>query len=277
MLTLFPVLLAVAINTAPTNEPRFNEAIEGSWDAHFRPTMVQLNVRVERERLANFGRAFSVEDLTDLRRDRRAIGFELRRPAGTFRFDGVTRDLRASGTFSFIPSTSFKRSIEKIGLRGVERHHMLSMAMHDVSVDDLRMMQRTVNGKLTTGDVARLLEHGATPHYVRDLAGVGFSKLTANALVRTRDIGVDADYIRGLRATGLVLTLDEYLKLREHDVTAEFANGLFELGYTSLDLDELVRLRDHGITAALASRANKLAGEMLSVDELIRSRAHGDY
>src|SRR5687768_15568473 len=193
MLSFYPALLALAINTAPTNEPRFNEAIEGSWDAHFRPTIVQLNVRIERERVANFGRAFSVGDLSDVRRDRRAIGFELRRSAGIFRFDGVTKDLRATGTFSFTPSTSFKRSIEKIGLRGADRHHMLTMALHDVTLDDLRMLQRTVNGKLSMQDVVRMLEHGATPHFVRDLSGVGFSKLTTNTLVRTRDHGVDAD------------------------------------------------------------------------------------
>ena len=306
MLTLYPLLLAVAINTAPTNEPRFNEAIEGSWDAHFRPSMVQLNVRVERDRAANFGRAFSVLELTDLRRDRRAIGFEMRRDAGTFRFDGTTKDLRAAGTFSFTPSTSFKRSLEKVGLKGAERHHMLTLAMHDVTLDDVRGLQRTVHGKLTLPEIVRMLEHGVTPHYVRDLAGVGFSKLTSSTLIRTRDHGVDADYIRGLRAAGLILSLDEYIKtsnsgvtlafvnelrevglrdlcmgeyikLREHDVTAEFANGLFEMGYTDLDLNDLIRLRDQGITAAYARSARKQAGEALSVDELIRSRSHGDY
>lgn len=306
MLTLYPLLLAVAINTAPTNEPRFNEAIEGSWDAHFRPSMVQLNVRVERDRIANFGRAFSILELTDLRRDRRAIGFEMRRDAGTFRFDGVTKDLRATGTFSFTPSTGFKRSLEKIGMKGAERHQMLTLAMHDVTLDDLRILQRTVHGKLTLPEVVRMLDHGATPHFVRDLSGVGFSKLTSNTLIRTRDHGVDADYIRGLRAAGLILSLDEYIKardsgvtlayvnelrevglrdlcigeymkLRDHDVTAEFANSLFEMGYTNLDLDDLIRLRGQGITAAYARSANKLAGEVLSIDELIRSRSHGDY
>ena len=54
MLSFYPALLALAVNIAPTNEPRFNEAIEGSWDAHFRPTIVQLNVRIERERTTNF-------------------------------------------------------------------------------------------------------------------------------------------------------------------------------------------------------------------------------
>jgi hypothetical protein len=279
MLTLRPVVLAALVfntNTAPT-ETRYLGAVEGTWDAHFRPTLVQLNLHIEK-RNVNFSRAYTVDELRELRRERRAVGFELRRSAGSFRFDGVTRDLRASGTFEFTPNNKFKRSVENLGLRGVDRNRLLTLALHNITLDDIRVLQRTVYGKLTTPDLVRMLDNGVNTHYVRDLAGVGFGRLTPQLLINLRERGVDADYIRGLRAVGLAdLTLANYMELREHDVTPEYAQGFIQLGYDCLDLTDLMRLRDAGITAVYAQDANKKAGELLSVHELIRHRADGDF
>lgn len=277
MLNLRPVVLAaIVINTAPT-ETRYIGAVEGTWEAHFRPTLVQLNVHIEKRNL-NFARTYSVDELRELRREKRAVGFELRRAAGTFRFDGVARDLRASGTFEFTPNAKFKKSIENLGLRGVDRKAMLSLALHNLTLDDIRLLQRTVYGKLTTADLVRMLDNEVNPHYVRDLAGVGFGRLTPLLLINLRSNGVDADFIRGLRAVGLVdLTLADYMKLRDNDVTPEFAQSFIQIGYDCLDSTDFMRLRNAGITAGYALTANEKAGELLSVHELIRHRADGDF
>ena len=45
---------------------------------------------------------------------------------GTFRFDGAATDLKASGTFKFIPNATFKKQVEKMGYRKLSarpRHH----------------------------------------------------------------------------------------------------------------------------------------------------------
>ena len=278
MLALHSLVLAVAINTAPT-ETRYLATVEGSWEAHFRPSIIQLNLHIARERgSSTFIRTYNVDDLRELRRERRAVGFELRRPAGIFRFDGATRDLRASGTFGFTPDASFKKSVERLGLTGITRNVLLTFALHDLTLDDIRVLQRTVYGKLTTQALVRMLDADATPNFVRDMAGIGYGKLTPQLLINVRNHEVDADYIRGMRAVGLVdFTLADYIKMRDHDVTAEFAQSLFQLGYDCLDLDDLVRLRDHGITAEYAQSLNRAAGEKLSVNELVRNRVDLDF
>lgn len=308
MIRLFPLFLALGINTAaPTTEPRYLDAVGGTWDGTFRPALVHINVRVDRERgFSNYGRTYSIAELSGLRREKRAVGFELRRSAGTFRFDGTASDLRANGTFEFMPNAAFKKSAERIGLRKLTRHHQLSFALNDVSIDELRYMKSVVNGRWTSADLVRLFDRGVTPEYVRDLAGVGFSKLRPDVLIRTREHGVNADYIRGLRAGGLRLSIDDYVKARdqgislefindmksvgltnltlaeyvmllEHDVTAEYAASIYEQGYSSCGLEELVRLRDYGVTASYIKKANKQAGEQLSVADLLRGRTRGDY
>jgi hypothetical protein len=277
MLVLHALALGIVISTAPT-ETRYLAAVEGTWEAHFLPTIVQLNLHIDRERSASFARTYNVDELSELRRERRAIGFELHRDAGIFRFDGAARDLRGSGVFAFTPNNSFKKSVERLGLKGIKRNHLLTFALHNLTIDDIKVMQRSVFGKLTTADLVRLLDSGADAHYVRDLAGVGFGKLTPQLVLHLRTKDVDADYIRGLRAVGLAdLTLADFMKLREHDVTPEYAQSLFQAGYDCLDVDDLVRLRDHGITAQYIRSVNKHAGEELGVKALIRHRADLDF
>ncbi len=307
MLSLYPLLLTLGITTAPTAEPRFAGAVEGTWDGQFRPSVVFLHMRVDRDKgFSTFGRTYALEELDEFRREKKAVGFELRRDAGTFRFDGASSDLRANGTFEFIPSPNFKKSVEKIGFRKLDRHHQLTFALHDVTVDELKYLRRTIHGKTSSADMVRLLERGATPEFVRDLAGIGFTRLTPEVLLRARESGVSADYVRALRAAGLRLTFNgyiqirdkgltaeyvgqlkavglvnltpaEYLMLLEHDVTAEYAASIYELGYAPCGLDDLVRLRNHGITASFIAKANQQAGEVLTVGELIRYRTRGEY
>lgn len=308
MIHLYPLLFAIGVNTAPTTEPRYAGAVEGTWDGAFRPAIVHMYMRIDRERgFSTFGRTYSLEELSDFRREKRAVGFELRRNAGTFRFDGAAVDLRATGTFEFIPSAAYRKAAEKLGFRKLDRHHQLSFALHDVTLDELRYLRRVLGTRITSTDLVQLFDRGVTPEYVRDLAGVGFARLKPEQLIRIRDIGVDADYVRGLRAAGLPLsrledfvkarnaglsaeyikslsevgllnlTLAEYITLHEADVTAEYAASIYELGYSACDITDLVRMRNQGITASYIRKANKQAGEQLNMGELVRYRTRGDY
>lgn len=311
MVTLYPLLLSVGLgittSDAPTTGARYADGVLGTWDGQFRPSVVFVSMRVERERgFTLYGHTYALAELADLRREKRAVGFELHRGAGSFRFDGAARDLRASGTFEFIPNTGYKRAAERLGYKKLEPHHQLTFAVHDVTVGELRQLRRLIAGKPSAADAARLFERGASPEFVRDLAGVGFARLTVDALLRVRESGVNADYVRAMRAEGFRLTLPEYVKARtrgltleyvqqlknvglrdlsaaeyylllDNDVTAEFASSIYELGYSACDIADLVRLRNHGITASFIRKANKLAGEQLTVSELIRYRSRGEY
>lgn len=271
------LFLALTINTAPTAEARHLDAVEGTWDAQFSTSAVHINVRVDRERgFTNYGRTYELDELTVLRRGRRAVGFELRRSAGNFRFVGVNANTRASGGFEFVPSTSFKKSAQRLGLSGINRHHQLTFALNDLTLDDVKFLQRTVQGKLTTAQLVHLLNRGVTPHYVRDLSSIGFARLTPELLVRTRDHGVNADYVRGMRAAGLRLTLDEYINARDRGVSLDYIADLKEVGLTQLTLDELVALRQAGVQADFV-RSLVQAGETVCVESLLKHRNQRDY
>jgi len=95
---------------------------------------------------------------------------------------------------------------------------------------------------------------------------LGFA-VPIDELVRARDHGVTADFVRELAALGYPnLTLDQLIRMRDHGVTPDYAKALKALGYDGLAVEDLVTLRDHGLTAERIRAANQRAGTRLPID-----------
>ena len=178
MIALHTIVLAVSITMTPevtaagtptvTADGRHANAIDGAWEAHLNRTAMYLNVRVERSRgFYQYGGTYRISDLDEYRREKRLVGFELHRNAGTIRFDGSVRDTRGRGRYEFTPHDGFKRALEKMGFRGLESERLLTIALHDISLQDVRYLERAVEGTLTTTDLVKLLEYGVGPDFVR--------------------------------------------------------------------------------------------------------------
>ena len=226
------------------------ETSEGSWEAEFRASRVHMNIRMDEGRgYSNYGRTMPLSDLAALRRDGRNVSFELRRAAGTFRFDGVGNDRNASGRYVFQTDAAYRRALDGLGVGGLSQRRMLTLAIHDVKLDDVRYLKRSVRGELDGAGLVRMLDHGADPEFVRGIYAAGFKDLSAEELVRTRD----------------------------HGVTSDFALEMRELGYKDVSHSDLIRLRNHGVTVGYARRANRELKRTLSVDELVRLRSRGEF
>jgi hypothetical protein len=50
-----------------------------------------------------------------------------------------------------------------------------------------------------------------------------------------------------------------------------------DLGYKDLSLRDFVRMRDHGVSAGFARQQRSSSGRLLSVEDLVRRRDRGDY
>jgi len=81
-----------------------------------------------------------------------------------------------------------------------------------------------------------------------------------------------------MRALGYAgLSLEEYVRMRDHGVTPDFVESMKEVGYTQLTAGELVRLRDHGVSASYVRQVKDRIKESPSVEEIIRMRSHGEH
>ena len=248
---------------------------DGTWEAEFRATRMHLNLRIDRNQgYSNYGRTIPIADLSNFRRSGRNVSFELRRPAGVFRFEGVGSEDRAAGTYEFTSDVAFRRTLESNGFSGLDERRMLIVAIHNVTSDDVRYLQRGVRGGINTADLIRMLDHGAGPEFVRGVYAAGFSNLSADELTRTRDHGVDPEFIEGMRREGIRLTLDEYVRARDHGVDPRYIRALRELGFRN-DFAQLVRARDHGVDARFVRDLSEAGLRDLTLSHYVELRDHG--
>lgn len=272
-----PSVAMAAVLALPTSQPSrsLQEKLEGTWGAEFRAARVHLNLRMDRGRgYSNYGRTIPIADLIGLQRSGRSVRFELRRAAGNFRFEGSGNESQAAGSYQFSPDIAFRRALEGTGLRELNLERMATLAIHDVTLDDVRYLQRNVKDGFTTAVLVRMLDHGAHPAFVRELNDAGFKSLTAEELTRTRDHGVDGDFIRELRQIGIQLTLEEYVRARDHGMTPKYVRELRELGFAN-SFDQLMRARDHGVTAEFVRELSAAGHDGLTLAHYVEMRDHG--
>jgi beta-lactamase regulating signal transducer with metallopeptidase domain len=143
-----------------------------------------------------------------------------------------------------------------------------------------------------------------SPDFIDEMASVGFTNLSVGQLVKLRQAGVTADYVRGFRAIGLTnlsrgefvnlglarvtpalvkklqiigygnLSFDQLTNFGYFNVTPEFINSLRAAGLNNLSPEELVSLRLSNITAEFARSARDRSGS-ITVKQIIELKKKG--
>ncbi len=207
------------------------------------------------------------------------VRFELRRAAGTFRFegkfDGSGLGAQGAGLFTFVPNPSFAPEMAALGYR-VDNDDLLELGIFDVSPAFVRELQGVGYDNLP---LERLLEfriHGVTPDFVRAIVGLGFRDLSPDRLVEYRIHGVTPDFVAKIVEAGYRdLPAERLVEFRIHGVTPEFLAELAGAGYRDVEPEELVAMRIHGVNADFIHEMERQGHKNLSVDELLELRIMG--
>src|SRR5262249_50916338 len=145
--------------------------------------------------------AFSGLSASQVRSEKQVpVQFELRRDAGTIAFEGTFRDGQGAGQFTFLPNPEYPRLLRSMGVSFEDKggREQFSLAVFDVSTTFIRSMQ-DIGYRVSLDKYQEFRIFGVDPAYVRDMAAMGFERLTADKLVETRIHGVSPDYIRRMR------------------------------------------------------------------------------
>jgi beta-lactamase regulating signal transducer with metallopeptidase domain len=284
------------------------DAWPGTWDVRLTDIDGIVHIRI-RQLSDSRGWTLRLDELEGLTAEQLraggAVQFRLPRDAGTFTFEGVSRNGVAGGTFGFIPNPSFRPELASRGHAPPSASEQYQMALHDIGFAYIDELTRQGYAKTVPSELARagqhgvdlaylrgmgaqgyrlgaldalitLRDHGVTPDYIRDLAEYGYTGLSAEAARQARDHGVTPEFIRGLRDAGHSgLSLDEIIRVRDHGVSPDYVRTLRELGYGSLTMPELVNARDHGVDAAFVRGMAALGYRGLPMSSLVRTRDHG--
>jgi hypothetical protein len=253
--------------------------LQGSWTARFYGDRVELNVQTDldgqngRRGWSNYGRTIDASDFGGLSRTSGPVSFTLRRPAGTFTFEGRGSSSRASGSFDFEPNRAFAGDLRRLGFDGITDSQLFVFALENLTQQGARTLKGLLADEIDTDDLVRMINHGAGVTYVQDMTDLGFARLTSSDYTRARDHGVDPRFVRDMRDMGQRLTLSELIRSRDHGVTAEYMREMRESGF-ELSHEELVEARDHGVSAEFVKEMNAL-GYKVSARQLVNARDHG--
>jgi hypothetical protein len=277
---LWAVLALVAAGRAEA------KGIAGAWTAVQKDdpsSGLQFHLNLDGD--GNIGRGFKRSDFVGLTPEAVAaqyktpVTFELRREAGTVKFDGTFRSGRGAGDFTFVPDFTYARKLREMGVafdaeRGGEAERLFQLATMDVSTDFIRSM-RDIGYKESLDQYIAFRIFKVDPAYVREMSGLGFRGLSAERLVETKVHGATPEYIRDMRAHGEDLSLEDYIQSRIFQVTPEFANEMKKLGYPNLDHDQMVAFRVHGVTPEFVGELKQLGYKNVTADDLVAMRVHG--
>jgi hypothetical protein len=261
------------------------DTVTGSWTAETSDKSSDvLNFSMRTGGHENDGSRFKLADFTGLTpaqvRSASAVdvSFQLRREAGTIRYEGSFRNGEGAGTFTFQPDLEFPKKLSRLGveLEGKQRveRELFTLAIFDVSSSFIQSMQ-SIGYKEALEKYISFRIFAVDPGYVRDMAAAGFDHLSADKLVETRIQGATPDYIRDMRRTGNALTLDQYVESRIFQVTPEFAAEMSRAGYPGLDRDVLVQFRIQGVTTEFIQDLARLGYTKVPAEKLVEMRIHG--
>jgi beta-lactamase regulating signal transducer with metallopeptidase domain len=254
-------------------------ANRGEWTAERDGDGLQLTMtRRSGNGVSQHGHHYKLSDLTGLGPGP-DVHFEMRRDAGTFRFDGrfdgSGPGSQGSGTFTFQGNPGYVREMAGLGYN-VGENKLFNLALFDVSPAFIRDLRSLGYDELSLDDLVEFRIHGVSPEEVRDLASIGIEGLTPDRLVEFRIHGVDAELVRALAAAGYEnIPAEKLVELKIHGATPEFAREMAELGYSSASLDKLVEFRIHGVSPGFIREIAATGHRGVAADDLVSMRIHG--
>jgi hypothetical protein len=263
---------------------------EGTWTATIRNDEVDLAIRHDTGSGSGFSsssaRRLTVEDLRGLdaaaavSAAQTAVTFELRRDAGTVHFEGVFREGRGSGHFTFAPSAQYPQQLAAAGVRlpggALGPRKQLLLHTLDLSPEVAREMAELGYGGISLEELIKVGIFDVTPQMVLELRAAGYRDLPLARLVELRIHGVTVEFLRELEALGVgQVPLARAIEMRIHGVTPAYVRELEDLGYTGLTPAELVEMRIFGVTPELIRKLAAAGYDDLSARRLIELRIHG--
>lgn len=264
--------------------------IEGEWTAGFNKkdrseVYINFSRRSDMHGFNISGETFKFAELQGLTAGqmestaRADVTFTIARDAGTFACDGMFRDGRGTGFWSFTPSETFRSDmktrgygylndeelmraalnrltrkyvdeLKAAGYDKVEYKELLRAAGDGVTIAYIRDIKAAGFPDLTLKQMSRAADNGVTAAFVREMRSFGFTTATIEQLSRAADNGVTSAYIREIQATGLAnLTLDQLARAADEKVSTEYIREMKGAGFAELTLDQIVRLKDEEVTA----------------------------
>lgn len=264
--------------------------ITGDWKARAKDESsdkihISFSRTTERGGKNQNGSSYSYSELQGLSRAQTENGdvrFSLVREAGTIECEGTFLDGKGSGTFRFVPNSSFISAMQSRGfdfMKSSSSKHetspeerLMAAAMLNVTValaDDLRSANFD---NLDVDDLFKAAIFKIDGKFMAEMKATGFPNLTMEDLVKARIFKIDAEYVRQIKDMGFgVENFENLVKYRIFKVTPEYLSELRSEGLTDLEPEQVVQLRIFKVDAAFVRQA-RAENPSITVDKIVQKK-----
>jgi beta-lactamase regulating signal transducer with metallopeptidase domain len=248
----------------------------GTWTARRRGEKVELSLRWGTGRIRSESSfSLTANQLAGLTAGPE-VRFELRRDAGTLRFEGrfegAGEGPQGTGSFTFEGNPAYIGQMADLGY-ALREDRLVEYAIFDISYNFALGLLDFGYGKLTGEQLVEFRIHGVNPEYIQEIGDAGYRELSPERLIELRIMGVNAKLIREWTHAGLGDLRDE--RQFQAYVTTAFIREMEGAGYRDLSSRQLSNFRLYGIDAEFVRKAASEGYRDLSPEELVELRVTG--
>jgi hypothetical protein len=200
----------------------------GTWTGSVKETQLQLNLRHKGDTGGQIGMPVPLAAFEGLSTaDGSTAPFQLKREAGTLKFEGRFADGEGAGHFTFEPSPAYTQSMASLGYPQLTPDQQFQLALFDITPARVRELAALGHKDIPLKQLIEVGIFQVTPEFIRELRTLGFQSLPARDLVSFRIHGVTPAFIREMRAAGFPnATAEDLVKLRIHGVDSAFVRSM---------------------------------------------------
>lgn len=260
------------------------EGLTGRWElgpqsfGHLRPGLAQLQMRlapnsftgttVDLSRFIGLGGAIPAGTAP--------ARFELRGEAGTIVFEGEFRGGEGAGTFRFTPSRDFAAGLQRRSLGTATPEELARAVIFDVTLAKADALLAVLGEKPPIDELTRLIGHGVTPEYVRQLASLGYRDVSAEDIIRLSNHDIGIAWIRDVQAAGYrEASVEDLIRLSNHDIDVAWIRDLQSLGYRGATVEDMIRMKNNGVDTDWIRGFQAIGYRDLTPEDLVRMKSNG--
>ena len=215
----------------------------------------------------------SAENISSAKAD---VNFNIAREAGTFSCEGIFRDGKGAGFWTFTANASFVSAMRGRGYDNLTDEDLLKAALHNLTTKTIEDLKSVGYERLKFNQLLRASSHDITPKFIREVQAAGFEGLTIEQIIRARNHDINSEYIKQVQAMGFdKQPLETVIRLRNHGITQEFINRMRTAGFENLSIEQLIRLKNHAITPEFVNDIKTEGFSNISSETAIRLKNHG--
>jgi hypothetical protein len=259
--------------------------VTGEWSAEFRPDTGAAHLMIHRRvgaegsdkryfqlslyRLEGLSQVLPIQNGSKLK-------FQLTRDAGTFLFQGVFQRGTGSGDYQFTYSPDFVARMRELGYGDISPEDQFLMAVHDIGVSLARDLGKLKGRSVPLEELIRIGRDGVNSDYLRGLRNSGVEPESERQLAEMRRHGVSESFIRELQVLGYERpSADELINVRRMGVTIAFIKELEAMGYKHPPLGKLADMRMQGITLDSIRELEAMGYGRPTIDQLLGMKLFG--